>query len=329
LAETNLDEDVEAKKEEEEDVKPERKAVTSREERKPDEVNETEGEEALEDDTIVGAVLSKLGYSTEEAYDDTTEGLVSLAKDVGSQIAEEQLDELFNSHPLIKDHLDYVMNGGNSQDFMTMYDPRQDYSKMKIRETDFRTQRTVLQQYFKAKGHDDTFIDDLINDYEDGGKLFSKATQAKEALSKSQEQTRKQALVTQREQLKVQQQEQKKFWDGVYNTIDTSAEFKGISVPEREKGKFFDYLSKPVTKEGYTQRDLDHANSQMDVKLAIDYLMFKEFNLDKLIDKKARTKSTQNLRDKIKGHQENIKSAKKARRSTSKVDLDDLNIDLF
>ena len=169
----------------------------------------------------------------------------------------------------------------------------------------------------------------MINDYEDGGKLFNKASAAKTALEKAQKEERNTAMEGQRQQLAEQQKQTKEFWDGVYDTIDKSNEFKGISVPEREKSKFYDYLSTPVTKEGYTQRDLDHTNSEMDVKLAIDYLMFKGFNLDKLIDKKARTKSTQNLKDKIKGHQETIKSAKKARRTSTSVDIDDLNLDLF
>ena len=329
LAEASLDDDIEAKEEEEDDKpKPKRKAVTSETTDKSSETSEIEEEKEL-DDSVVGQVLSKLGYETEESYDDTTEGLISLTKDVGGQMADEQLDKLFERYPLIKDHLDYVVNGGRSQDFMTMHDPRSDYSKMKIRENDHRTQKYVLGQYFKAKGHDSDFVEEMINDYEDGGKLFNKASAAKTALEKAQKEERNTAMEGQRQQLAEQQKQTKEFWDGVYDTIDKSNEFKGISVPEREKSKFYDYLSTPVTKEGYTQRDLDHTNSEMDVKLAIDYLMFKGFNLDKLIDKKARTKSTQNLKDKIKGHQETIKSAKKARRTSTSVDIDDLNLDLF
>ena len=68
----------------------------------------------------------------------------------------------------------------------------------------------------------------------------------------------------------------------------------------------------------------------MDVKLAIDYLMFKGFNLDTIIDKKARTKSVKTLKDKIKGHKESLKSAKGARKTSSKpVDIDDLDLSLF
>ena len=68
----------------------------------------------------------------------------------------------------------------------------------------------------------------------------------------------------------------------------------------------------------------------MDVKLAMDYLMFKGFNLDKIINAKARTKSTQSLKERIQTHQETGKSARKASKSPSKsVDVDDLDLSLF
>ena len=213
---------------------------------------------------------------------------------------------------------------------MAANDPRQDYSKIEIKENDIMSQKSVLSEYFRLKGHDKEFIDELLEDYEDSGKLQTKADSALKALAQAQAQHKEQMLEDQRKQQQNYVAEQQKFWDGVYDTIDKSKEFKGISIPEREKSKFFDYLSKPVTKEGYTQRDLDHNESDMDVKLAIDYLMFKGFNLDKIINKKARTKSTRALKDKIKGHKESLKSAKKASRAPSTaVDIDSLDLSLF
>ena len=66
----------------------------------------------------------------------------------------------------------------------------------------------------------------------------------------------------------------------------------------------------------------------MDVKLAIDYLMFKGFKLDEIISKKARTKSTRSLKDKIVKNEETIKSARKASRRNKKFDIDDLDLSI-
>ena len=328
-SENDLDADAKEKEEEESVKAPVQK---SRAKKETSEAVEEDAEETTseEDDTIVGQVLSTLGYEVDDNYEDTTEGLVSLTKDIGTQIADETLDKLFEQYPLVGKHLEYVMSGGDSQQFMTTNDPRQDYSKMKIKETDTMSQKSVLSEYFRIKGHDKEFIDELLEDYEDSGKLQTKADSALKALVDVQAQHKEQLLADQKQKQQTAIAEQKKFWDGVYDTIDKSKEFQGISIPEREKNKFFDYLSKPVTKEGYTQRDLDHNGSEMDVKLAIDYLMFKGFNLDKIINKKARTKSTRALKDKIKGHKESLKSAKKASRAPSTaVDIDNLDLSLF
>ena len=127
LAEASLDDDVAAKQEEtieeeeDEDVK-EKVSKKKTEKNTPTEDDGVEAEK-VEDDTIVGAVLSKLGYEVDETYDDTTEGLVELTKDIGVQMADENLDKLFEKFPLVKDHMEFVMAGGKSQDFMGMHDP--------------------------------------------------------------------------------------------------------------------------------------------------------------------------------------------------------------
>ncbi len=334
--ETSLEDDVKAKQQEDSDqgqILAEAEIPTLPEgkfTKKSEEVAEEETEGEV-DDTVVGQVLSSLGYESEDgAYEDTPEGLANLAKDVGSQVAEEQLDQLFEAFPLVGQHLSYVMNGGNSQDFMTVNDPRSDYSKMRISEKDLRGQKYILSEYMRAKGHDDKFTSELLNDYQEGGKLYGKAKSAQEELIKMQNYAKQQMVEQQQAYQQQQMEEQEEFWNGVYDTIDQSQEFHGITIPDREKGKFFDYLSQPVTKEGYTQRDLDYGNAEMDMKLAMDYLMYKGFNLDQLINTKARTKSTQSLKERIKSHQETVKSAKKARKSPSKaVDVDDLDLSLF
>ena len=281
-----------------------------------------------ESNTVVGDILEKLGYDTENEYDDTTDGLLQLTQDVGSQMAEDQLDQLFEKFPLVKDHLQYVLSGGDSQQFMKAYDPNNDYSKMDVSEEDIASQRAVLSDYFKAKGHEDDFIQEILEDYKDSGKLFDKATRAQEALAKSQGETREKMLQGQKTQQVENNKKQKEFWNGVYDTIENSNEFAGLTVPKREKSKFFNYISNPVTREGQTQRDLDHGNAEMEVKLAIDYLMFKGFKLDDIIQTKAKTSNAKSLRDKISKNEEKISSAKKTSRRSrgGAVDLDNLDL---
>ena len=320
-------EDVEEVEEEEEEEYEEDEDYEEDEEYEDDDEEEDDREAVTS--TVVSSILDKLGFETEEEYDDTEEGLLAMTQDVGQQIAEDQLNNLFENFPLVQKHLEYVLNGGESRDFMQAYDPQLDYNQVSFEEDDTRSQKAILSDYFATKGHDQNFINELLTDYEDTGKLYQKAEAARTALGKMQEQSRSQLVEQQKQQRAQQEEEQEEFWNGVYETIDSTDDFAGISIPNREKSKFFDYISNPVTRDGRTQRDLDHSEAEMETKLAIDYLMFKGFDLSKLVETKARTSNAKSLRDRISRNEERVKSARgRQRRKSKQVDLDDLDLNI-
>ncbi len=309
--EEELEEEIEEEDEQEEEV---------------EEESDKQEVESTEESTVVSEILDSLGYEGE--YEDTAEGLTAMTKDIASQMADERIDEVLEKFPLVKKHMEYVLAGGESQKFMKAFDPTLDYNQMEIAEDDARSQKAILTDYFNQKGHDGDFIKEMLEDYEDSGKLFKKAEAAKQALGKVQAQEKEQLVERQRAELQAQQEKQMEFWNGVQETIKESKEFAGLQVPEREKTKFFNYLSKPVTKEGYTQRDLDHSEAEMEVKLAIDYLMYKGFNLENIINKKAKTTATKTLRQKIAQNEETVKSARKRSTRKKSFDLDNLDLNI-
>lgn len=327
-AEVETEETAEETTEEVVDEVEETEEEIEEEDTEEDDDDDDDVEPSEKSDTVVGEILSALGYEVEGDYPDTAEGLTEMTKDIASQMADDRLDEVLEAFPLVKDHLQYVLAGGQSQDFMQAHDPNLDYNAFTLTEDDTRSQKAILSDYFRVKGHDNDFINEMLEDYEDSGKLHNKAEAARQALGKAQEQRNAQ-LVEQQNQMRYQQmQEQETFWNGVADTIKDSKEFAGLQVTEREKSKFFNYLSQPVSRDGRTQRDLDHAQADMEVKLAIDYLMFKGFNLDTIIDKKAKTKQTRSLRDKIAKNEATVKSARKASRSKKSFDIDDLDLSI-
>ena len=322
-------EDVEEIEEEEEEYDDEEEDEDYEEDEEYEDDDEEEYDEESASSTVVASILDKLGFDTEDEYDDTEEGLLAMTQDVGQQIAEDQLNNLFENFPLVQRHLEYVLNGGESRDFMQAYDPQLDYNQVSFEEDDTRSQKAILSDYFVTKGHDQNFINELLTDYEDTGKLYQKAEAARTALGKMQEQSRSQLVEQQKQQRAQQEEQQEEFWNGVYETIDSTDDFAGISIPNREKSKFFDYISNPVTRDGRTQRDLDHSEAEMETKLAIDYLMFKGFDLSKLVETKARTSNAKSLRDRISRNEERVKSARgRQRRKSKQVDLDDLDLNI-
>jgi hypothetical protein len=314
--------EIEEEEEEEEEIKEE---DTSKDDLKSDK----DSEESVEESTVVSEVINKLGYELDgDSYDDTPEGLANMTSDLASKMADDRIDEVLEAFPLVKKHLDYVIAGGESQNFMEAYDPNLDYSSINIEKDDFRSQKAILGDYLELRGHDNDFIEEMLNDFEDTGKLYQKAEAAKNALAKHQTQQREQMIETQRKETARKKEEVTNFWNNVSETIEDADSFAGISVPKREKGKFFEYLSAPVTKEGYTQRDIDHANAKMDVKLAIDYLMYTGFDLSDIISNKAKTQNAKTLRERISRNEDKVKSTRRSTRRSKNVDLDNLDLSI-
>jgi len=297
-----------------------------------DDAKDNNEEDDLKDedveDTVVSEVLSKLGYELDNQYEDTADGLAAMTKDVADKMADSRIDEVLEEFPLVKKHLEYVLAGGESNNFMQAYDPRSDYNQISLNEDDSRSQKAILSDYFSTKGHDKEFIQEMLEDYEDSGKLYGKAEQARQALGKQQSAQKEQIVANQQQEFEAQAKEQTDFWNGVSDTISNSKEFAGLTVPEKEKTKFFKYISTPVNREGQTQRDLDHTEAEMETKLAIDYLMYKGFNLETIVNTKAKTKSAKSLRDKISKSTSNVKSARKASKQKKMVDYDDLDLNI-
>lgn len=283
---------------------------------------EDNGEESITD-----SIAKALGYELEKDYADTEEGLAEFTKDVAKEIAEDQLQALFEQFPTVQKHLDFVLAGGDPDKFFQTYNPSLDYGQIEIDRDDSRTQKGFLTEYLREKGHDDDFIKDMIEDYEDSGKLYDRALNAQKHLAAGQAREKEQIVARQRETQKQQQQQTEEFWESVATTIEQGKEFAGIKIPDREKAKFFDYISKPVDKQGRTKRDVDYASAEMDAKLALDYLMYKKLELSDIISTKVKSASAQNLRQKIQSNQERVKNFGKAEKGKIKTfDPDQLDI---
>jgi len=279
-----------------------------------------------DDDSIISSIAKSLGYELEKEYAETEEGLAEFTKDIAQEIAEDQLEGLFKQFPLVQKHLDFVMAGGDPEKFFDAYNPNKSFENMEIEQDDSRTQKYMITEFLRSKGHDDEFIKDMINDYEDSGKLYDRAKVAQRNLSNIQKQERDNMVRQQQAEQQRAAEENERFWEGVANTIQEGKEFAGIRIPDREKAKFFDYISEPINENGQTRRDVDYSKANIEAKLALDYLMYKGFNLKDIIDVKAKTASATSLRDKVRQNEERVKSMQTNDKKGKKFDADNLDL---
>jgi hypothetical protein len=292
------------------------------------EATDDETEEEYEDEptSVAAEVARTLGFELEGDYDDSLEGLTNFVRDMSQNAAEDQLQSLFEQFPEVQQHLDFVLAGGNSREFFQRQGQQIDFNALEVRDDDVNMQRAVLAQFLQTKGHDTEFIQDTIDTYEDSGRLLANAKRAKDHLAKFQQEEQQQLMAMQQQQYEQQQEQQQQFWSEVADHIEDGNEFAGVKIPDREKSNFFDYISQPVGDNGETQRDLDYQEAGTDVKLAIDYMLYSGFDLNGIIEKKAKTQAARNLRDRIVSNEERVKSARKQQRRSTNVDFDQLDL---
>ena len=321
--------EVEEVEEIENEVEPEEVEAEYEEYDEETEYEETdEDEEEYEDQpsSVAAEVARTLGFEIEGDYDDSLEGITNFVRDISQNAAEDQLQSLFEQFPEVQQHLDFVLAGGDSREFFQRQGQQVDFNAIEITEDNISMQRAVLAQYLQNKGHDTEFIQDTIDTYEASGKLYNNAEKAKHHLAQLQAQEQQMLMELQQQEYEAFQEEQNQFWNEVADTIETGNEFAGVRIPDREKSNFFDYISQPVGDNGETQRDLDYQEAGTDVKLAIDYMLYSGFDLNGIIEKKAKTQAARNLRDRIVSNEERVKSARKQQRRSTNVDFDQLDL---
>ena len=88
------------------------------EEENENEDEEEDVEESESELSVVNEVLDKLGYDLEgDNYEDTADGLVTMTEDIASKIADDRIDKIMDSFPLVKKHLE----SGNSVIFFSVF----------------------------------------------------------------------------------------------------------------------------------------------------------------------------------------------------------------
>lgn len=295
---------------EEEPVQEEEELVEEETEEVQQSTEDTEEEEIEEeveetDFRVVDEVAQQFGLELEEDTPDTLEGINKVVREASTKMAEQQMSQVWEAFPDVKEYAEYRANGGDPDSFRENYLSANSYSDLNVENTDH--QKMLVKEQMKEQGFDDSDIQDEINELSDANLLQNKAKRAQKYLTKKQEK-KKQELVQQQKQ-KAQQQKQQiqQEWNQIENTIEESDQFKGLKIPETEKSDFYKWMREPQ-QDGKTQREKQLQNVDLETHLMIDYLLYKGGNLSNLVDNLATTKNAETLANKLKGNKRQTKS---------------------
>ena len=254
-------------------------------------------EQAEETASMFATLGAKLGYEVEGEFAEDYDGLAEYTTAVASQIANEQLEKVFAAMPDVREYFEYRANNGDPLKYFEAQRAEMNYNDVAI-DDNVAVQKRVVIDGMRAAGFGDEDISRMVESYEDAGILKDNASIYLQQLRRNQANQKEQLLARQQEEAAQQRAEAEAYWNSVQQTINTG-NLKGLQIPTRSRGKFYEWMTTPVNDQGATQRDLDRQNIDQETALAVEYLLYQGFDLKKLATHAAATQKVSSLKSKL------------------------------
>tara|TARA_R100001463_G_scaffold16470_7_gene42732 strand:+ start:809 stop:1912 length:1104 start_codon:yes stop_codon:yes gene_type:complete len=254
-------------------------------------------QDAEEEPGVIQTLSQRLGYDIEGEFADDYDGLTQYTSAVASKIAEEQLGEIFNQYPDVREYFQYRANNGDPLKYFQAQQAEMDYGSMTI-DDNTAVQRRVVQDGMRSQGFGDEEITKMMDSYEDAGILKDNAEIYLAHLQRHQVNRKEELLQEQQKQAEAQRAQADAYWKQVSDTVQTG-QLKGLQIPTKQRKQFYNWMTLPVDQNGATQRDLDRSKLDTETALALEYLIYQGFDLSKLSRNVAKTKNTQSLKNRL------------------------------
>lgn len=247
------------------------------------------------------AIEQELGFTLldsegkPKSYSNSVEGSTELLKDVATNATVNAVTAFLNSNPELKDIYFHLANGGKLDEYTSS---NIDYTAVDVTTLDRTGKLNYIKQSFEQQG------------LKNAGSLIKTLEQSSdEALT----QAAADAIITLKqvsEDVKVQREREyqltqqkeaqalEEYWNNV-NSVITNGKLKDINIPNAEKDDFFKYLAVPINSKGESQEMIDAEKEDDEDRLLLSYLRFKKFNLNDLVNLKAKTNRLEQLRSRV------------------------------
>jgi len=248
-------------------------------------------------------------------FENTVEGTAQLIGVAAEKLHEKHLNDLFEEYPQFKHYLNHVVAGGSDEEFFSAPTNFRKVSIPADTETNKEANRKlrenlIIQKEFIARGGANlqgeaaAKLQQEAADYAayilDKGQEGEKAKDALawlQSFEKQEQDARNKANEATIAANKVQVEQ---YWENVRNAVVTGElkDGKGnatIVIPKNERDAFYKYLAAPVGNTGKSQAQIDREKQSHSMGLTLEYLRYKEFDLNKFIEAKAQTKQAEKL----------------------------------
>ena len=247
------------------------------------------------------AIEQELGFTLldsegkPKSYSNSVEGSTELLKDVATNATVNAVTAFLNSNPELKDIYFHLANGGKLDDYTAS---NIDYTTVDVTTLDRTGKLNYIKQSFEQQG------------VKNAGSLIKTLEQSSdEALTQAAadaiitlKQVSEDAKVQREREYQLNQQKEaqalEEYWNNV-NSVITNGKLKDINIPNAEKDDFFKYLAVPINSKGESQEMIDAEKESEEDRLLLSYLRFKKFNLNDLVNLKAKTNRLEQLRSRV------------------------------
>jgi|21_taG_2_1085346.scaffolds.fasta_scaffold06240_3 hypothetical protein len=278
---------------------------TTEDSKKVDESSEA-SEEDLNEFAIFAQMLAdkELLDLNEEEFDPTEKGLLDAFADTIENRVKEEIDSFQKTLPKEgKELLTHLMKGGKVSNFMEVYSTP-NFGDLSIKGNNIGNQKAVLAEFFKLRGDSQEDIAEMLEDYENLGKLEKQATKAQARLTQYYEHQKQQLIVKQEQAEKDRVAKRQEVQSTIQSTISSSDEIKGFPLSRKSKKKLMSYMTDATVKietpdgpQFVTQFQADEMKSSNNIDDFIlkAYLRMTNYSLDG-VQKKSKSKLASQLR---------------------------------
>lgn len=266
--------------------------------------NDQQNNDQNQDDAdldVIDLVVKKYQLDSTKGYSNDTDGLITAIEDTVNtrvpEVAQQMVNNLFAQYPDLAEFYEHTVVKGLSPQLYKESKTQPDEVGIDI--TKEEGQEQILRSYYSKRNLGKDEIDAIIDKKKNNGSLEDTAKNIQKEVVK---QHKEQIKLKEQEELKAQQEYEESIKKNRQETeqLVNKGKIKGFIIPNNEINEFKKALFIPDEKGMNIIQKLYSEMSRED-KLAIDYIIFKKFNVNGL---QVKTKDLNSLKNNKQGNQQ-------------------------
>lgn len=288
--------------------------------------------ESADEIPVTQEILQKSGLTIlgedgkPKTYEDTPEGLLTLSNDIANEKSKAIIKDYFTKRPDLQDFAKHLDRGGNKEDYFKQQqsswrnvklDEKNESQLISATVTDLmRTGMTKEQAEETAKLYKDT---DKLKEF--GKAAYTRLVNADKASDEAKERAYNEQVANETLQLE-------NHWKSV-DAVVKKGVLNNITIPETERQAFFEFIAFTADEHGNSKSTIERTKLPIELQLQLDYLVFKKFDLSKLITSAVKTSQANTLRNRFKtqGAMSGGEGADKSKMTKPNANADNISID--